>query len=375
MPGGYVCSASMKGKADNDDGARGASRQAAAAQAVLEGAARVLRAPRARGRRAQRPHRRSARRSCSSRTSRPPELGRRLVAELWLIPDGTRVLELSTKCLPAEAFQVAIEARAYLEGLGLDLAPDPQTKTKTTLEFFSREAPGGLTLMAEVLLFHHAQGLTPGFAAFADELRRAGHTVHTPDLFDGAHVRQHRRGHGPRRARSASASSSSAAAGPRTSCPPSSCTPASRSACCRRRSWRRPGRARGARCCSTPACRSSEFGAAGPRACRRRSTGWTPTRSSSARATSTPRASWSSRGGGRRAVPLPGRPALLRRLEPAVVRRGRRGAADPAGARVSAARPALTGATRVSSSRAPRLRGRRTARRRRRRSPCGSCRR
>jgi dienelactone hydrolase len=39
--------------------------------------------------------------------------------------------------------------------------------------------------MAEVVLFHHAQGLTPGIAAFADELRRAGHTVHTPDLFDG----------------------------------------------------------------------------------------------------------------------------------------------------------------------------------------------
>jgi dienelactone hydrolase len=40
-------------------------------------------------------------------------------------------------------------------------------------------------LMAEVLLFHHAMGQTEGFAAFADELRRAGHTVHTPDLFDG----------------------------------------------------------------------------------------------------------------------------------------------------------------------------------------------
>ena len=39
--------------------------------------------------------------------------------------------------------------------------------------------------MAEVLLFHHAQGLTPGVIAFADTLRRAGHTVHTPDLFDG----------------------------------------------------------------------------------------------------------------------------------------------------------------------------------------------
>jgi dienelactone hydrolase len=39
--------------------------------------------------------------------------------------------------------------------------------------------------MAEVVLFHHAQGLTPGVIAFADELRAAGHTVHTPDLFEG----------------------------------------------------------------------------------------------------------------------------------------------------------------------------------------------
>jgi dienelactone hydrolase len=39
--------------------------------------------------------------------------------------------------------------------------------------------------MAEVLLFHHAQGQTRGFLAFADELRAAGHIVHTPDLFDG----------------------------------------------------------------------------------------------------------------------------------------------------------------------------------------------
>jgi dienelactone hydrolase len=39
--------------------------------------------------------------------------------------------------------------------------------------------------MTEVVLFHHAQGLTPGVAAFADELRRAGHTVHAPDLYNG----------------------------------------------------------------------------------------------------------------------------------------------------------------------------------------------
>ena len=39
--------------------------------------------------------------------------------------------------------------------------------------------------MSEVLLFHHAQGLTPGIVSFADHLRRAGHIVHTPDLFEG----------------------------------------------------------------------------------------------------------------------------------------------------------------------------------------------
>jgi dienelactone hydrolase len=39
--------------------------------------------------------------------------------------------------------------------------------------------------MAEVLLFHHAQGLTPGVRAFADDIRANGHIVHTPDLFDG----------------------------------------------------------------------------------------------------------------------------------------------------------------------------------------------
>ena len=42
-----------------------------------------------------------------------------------------------------------------------------------------------LVPMTEVLLFHHAQGQTPGFLAFADEIRRAGHVVHTPDLYRG----------------------------------------------------------------------------------------------------------------------------------------------------------------------------------------------
>lgn len=43
----------------------------------------------------------------------------------------------------------------------------------------------GYSKVAEIVLFHHAQGLTPGVVAFADELRHAGHIVHTPDLFEG----------------------------------------------------------------------------------------------------------------------------------------------------------------------------------------------
>jgi hypothetical protein len=67
------------------------------------------------------------------------ETNRRVVAELWLLPDGSRIVELSTKCPPKKALPVAAESRTYLEGLGLTLAPDAHTKTKTTLEYFAGE--------------------------------------------------------------------------------------------------------------------------------------------------------------------------------------------------------------------------------------------
>ena len=69
----------------------------------------------------------------------PKALGRPLVAEMWLYPDGSRLLELSTKCLPEEAFQVAAEARAYLGSRGVPISGHQQTKTKTALEFFAAE--------------------------------------------------------------------------------------------------------------------------------------------------------------------------------------------------------------------------------------------
>jgi hypothetical protein len=65
-----------------------------------------------------------------------------LVAEVWLYPDGTRILELSTKCPPGQAFQAAVEGRAFLNGKGVELEGEQQTKTRTALEFFSKELQG-----------------------------------------------------------------------------------------------------------------------------------------------------------------------------------------------------------------------------------------
>jgi hypothetical protein len=67
----------------------------------------------------------------------PEEYQRRLVAELWLYPDNSRVLELSTKCDPQEAFLVAAETRAFLSRRGVDLAGKQETKTLRALEFFA----------------------------------------------------------------------------------------------------------------------------------------------------------------------------------------------------------------------------------------------
>ncbi len=67
----------------------------------------------------------------------PEDFAHKLVAEAWLYPDGKRILELSTKCEPSEIFTVALEARSYLAGLGVNLSGEQETKTKTALEFFA----------------------------------------------------------------------------------------------------------------------------------------------------------------------------------------------------------------------------------------------
>jgi len=67
----------------------------------------------------------------------PERLGRRMVAELWLYPDSSRVLELSTKCEPGEAFQVAAETRVLLAEAGVSISGEQQTKTSKALDYFA----------------------------------------------------------------------------------------------------------------------------------------------------------------------------------------------------------------------------------------------
>lgn len=69
----------------------------------------------------------------------PKGFARKLVAEMWLYPDNSRILELSTKCAPAEALNVAEEARTFLSDRGVDLGGEQETKTRKALQYFSRQ--------------------------------------------------------------------------------------------------------------------------------------------------------------------------------------------------------------------------------------------
>lgn len=67
----------------------------------------------------------------------PTEFQRKLVAEMWFYPDGSRILELSTRCATTDAFQVAAELRAFLVGRGVDISGEQQTKTRKALDYFA----------------------------------------------------------------------------------------------------------------------------------------------------------------------------------------------------------------------------------------------
>jgi hypothetical protein len=69
----------------------------------------------------------------------PTGYPRKLVVEVWLYPDDSRIVELSTKCQPNEAFQVAAEARAYLSERGVEVTGEQAPKTRRALDYFSRQ--------------------------------------------------------------------------------------------------------------------------------------------------------------------------------------------------------------------------------------------
>jgi hypothetical protein len=72
---------------------------------------------------------------------RPEGYGRKLVAEMWLYPDGSRILELSTKCAPADMLTTAVDSRLFLRDRGVDVSGEQHTKTRTALEYFSQHIP------------------------------------------------------------------------------------------------------------------------------------------------------------------------------------------------------------------------------------------
>ena len=141
LPGGFVCSASLKGRSDGQE-----IRRAVAGQMPLR---RLF----SKSQRAF--FREHAPEGLDLDSLEPlgptfilktrfdvPAAGKKvgprsIVAEMWLYPDGSRILELSTKSLPAEALAVAFETRTYLTDHGVDLGGEQQTKTKTALEFYA----------------------------------------------------------------------------------------------------------------------------------------------------------------------------------------------------------------------------------------------
>ena len=135
MPGGFVCSARLKadlrvGKVkDVTSGKRPPGRCSPSSSARSS----PTRSPRT----WTSTHSPCWARSRSSSSSSSPRLRPAIVAELWFYPDGSRILELSTKCDPGEAFDVAARTRVFLESRGIDLTGQQQTKTRTALAFFA----------------------------------------------------------------------------------------------------------------------------------------------------------------------------------------------------------------------------------------------
>ena len=148
LPGGFVCSASFKGRSTGDD-IRSAVRGKSQIRRLFSKSQRAFfraHAPEGveldalvplgptfllKGR-------------FLAKLGTTPASERPIVAEMWLYPDGSRILELSTKCAPADAFQVAAETRAYLADRGIDVSGVQQTKTRTALNYYAKHLDAAL---------------------------------------------------------------------------------------------------------------------------------------------------------------------------------------------------------------------------------------
>jgi len=142
MPGGYVCSASLKGKA-SAGAVRAVANGTAAVRSIFSKEQRSFYAAHAPGGLKLKDLSILGPIFVLKQNFTPPDLGRRLTAELWFYPDGSRILELSTKCTADDAFQVATEARLFLSGKGVSLHGRQQTKTKAALSYFSKQLVAG----------------------------------------------------------------------------------------------------------------------------------------------------------------------------------------------------------------------------------------
>jgi hypothetical protein len=139
MPGGFVCSGSMKGGTTND-AVRTTTKGGTAIRTLFTKSQKALFAANA-----------PDGFDLDALTvlgpivviklkMRPEGFSGKLALELWNYPDGSRILELSTKCEPARAFEVANEARAFLNARGIDRTGEQSTKTRTALEYFAAQA-------------------------------------------------------------------------------------------------------------------------------------------------------------------------------------------------------------------------------------------
>lgn len=138
VPGGFVCSGSLKGKAKGEEVRAVAAGEMKLSQLLSKEQRAFYRQHAPRGL------------ALDSLTLLgptfalksvfwPKQLGRKMVAEYWLYPDGSRLLELSTKCTPAESPAAAAETRSYLASRGVTISSIQQTKTRMALEFNSAQ--------------------------------------------------------------------------------------------------------------------------------------------------------------------------------------------------------------------------------------------